>query len=814
MIGSHQGRFNMDIITDGRRLWRLIALFTTTMICSVAQGFYGQDYDDRQNYDELPIENITYNIYLNQIEIETYLLIEPESWIDAELQFDENSVIPVTDNRKIIIPEDIFYRLEESAQDAYITVSYTEFSSNSSIRQNEWHKPKKKKFKIKNAVKALKDRMLKELGVALEHYDTEIENLDDYTKPHKRRKLFLFHFAVGEAMVLSDIVVSQGIANHVLNIIAMKAATTGKIDTTLSEAFALLKIIANPHHLVTEISETMMNICPESTVLTLTSCIKLDDFLADDITKKLESFFKKAADVLHQNVILESNTKDPNHPSYGLAGATVSIEKTPAMRVIHFFAGKYNGTSITLPKGLVSSSTEYVYKYYEANYFTKTESECGDWCIYTKKDDNQIEDAVIYDAFYRLKDPYIVINQHVTCTERRRLMQGNEEHKVDCTEDNPRTGNRVGPPTGGEIGVKIRDNNETHEETDNDENDRDSILGLSNIKASNEENDDKVNSSLLDVFNEENDDEELNVNAEITSNTDHEIGGQHFIGYENKENSDYENKKNSDDDEEKSKDKEDLGQAVTIINHDSPNTKKDKETFMDKGCKFLNTCCKCFTKKAKNQDTEGQDPELSEICNPPSHYTDFCFCDRCRQYRESQKAKNNYVPKTVHHQNMIPICDGNSGTIVAYRDTEERRYTRTTQYNLYCLDDDQKKNMYDNNNYYTIDEEEHYSEQNNNSRRVPVVDGDTIIVENLNSFKIRKNNGSEESQHQSIPHDVITSGTQYFIELNFPNRFGLVDLAVDANRLVSELEINKRYTVRKVRSTHYTTSFRIIPKID
>lgn len=433
----------MDIITNEHRFWRLIVLFTTTMICSVAHGF------SLQHYDELPIENITYDIHSNQIEIETEtdLLIESESWISAELQFDENNVIPVTDNHKIIISYQ-YFDLLENAQDASIKVnySYNLLGFLTRIFMNPFSAifsaPKHKTFKIKNAVKALKDKMLKEeLGVALKHYAAEIENLDDYTKPHKRRKLFLFHFAVGEAMVLSDIVVSQGIANHVLNIIAMKAATTGKIDTTLSEAFALLKIIANPHHLVTEISETMMNICPESTVLTLTSCEQLNDFLADDITKKLadditkklESFFKKAADVLHKNVILESNTKDPNHPSFGLAGATVSIEETPVMRVIHFFAGKYNGTSITLPKGLVSYSTEQVYTGFEAFHFTKTESECGDWCIYTKK--IGIEDADIYDAFYRLKDPYIVINRHVTCTEHRRLMENLNINDMDIKEN-------------------------------------------------------------------------------------------------------------------------------------------------------------------------------------------------------------------------------------------------------------------------------------------------------------------------------------------------------------------------------------------
>ena len=91
----------MDIITNEHRFWRLIVLFTTTMICSVAQGFYLQNYDDLP----LPIENITYDIHSNQIEIETEtdLLIESESWISAELQFDENNVIPVTDNHKIII---------------------------------------------------------------------------------------------------------------------------------------------------------------------------------------------------------------------------------------------------------------------------------------------------------------------------------------------------------------------------------------------------------------------------------------------------------------------------------------------------------------------------------------------------------------------------------------------------------------------------------------------------------------------------------------------------------------------------------------
>ena len=95
----------MDIITNEHRFWRLIVLFTTTMICSVAHGF------SLQHYDELPIENITYDIHSNQIEIETEtdLLIESESWISAELQFDENNVIPVTDNHKIIISYQPFY---------------------------------------------------------------------------------------------------------------------------------------------------------------------------------------------------------------------------------------------------------------------------------------------------------------------------------------------------------------------------------------------------------------------------------------------------------------------------------------------------------------------------------------------------------------------------------------------------------------------------------------------------------------------------------------------------------------------------------
>ena len=453
----------MDIITDERRLWRLIALFTTTMICSVAQGFYGQDYDDGQNYDELPIENITYNIHLNQIEIQTDLLIESGILLDAQLHWGNYTNNPIDDNHddKIIIPYQNFNSLE-NAQNAYIKVKYSAYSFdllgslldifiNSSF-STIFSAPieKHKTFKIKNAVEALKDKMLKELGVASEHYATEIKNRDDYKTKQRRQLNPLFLFAAGESIVWSDIFVSQGIANHVLNIIAMKAATTpkGKIDTTLSEAFALLKITANPFLPVSKISDMMMNSsCTESKVTTLTSCEQLDDFLANDITKKLESFFKKAADVLHQNVILESNTKDPNHPSssFGLAGATVSIEETPVMWIIHFFAEKYKGTSITLPKDLVSYSTKQVYTGFEEFHFTKTKSECGDWCIYTKKDGNQIEDADIYDAFYRLEDPYIVINRHVTCTEHRRLMQKNEDsedmpNQIDCakneTEDN------------------------------------------------------------------------------------------------------------------------------------------------------------------------------------------------------------------------------------------------------------------------------------------------------------------------------------------------------------------------------------------
>ena len=487
LIGSHQGRFTMDIITNEHRLWRLIVLFTTTMICSVAQGYYGQDYD------QLPIESITYNIHLNQIEIQTDLLIESGTLLDAQLHWGNYTNNPIEKNHddKIIIPYQDF-NLLENEQNAYIEVEYSAFDPFSFLTGILIHPifsapiapiEKHKTFKINKAVKTLKDNMLEELGLALKDYAAEIENRDDYTKLQPHRQLNpLFLFAAGESIVLSNIIASESIANHVLNTIAMKAATTGKIETTLSEAFALLKITASPFLPASKISDMMINSCTESKVTTLTSCDQLDGFLAVDITKKLESFFKKAADVLHKNVILESNTKDPNHPSYDLAEeATVSIEETPAMRVIHFFDGKYNGTSITLPKGLVSYSTEYEYKYYEAKYFTKTKPACGAWCIYTKKDGNQIEDAAIYEAFYRLKDPYIVINRHVTCTEHRRLMQRDEEYEIDCTEDNPRAGNKVGPkkPNFDEPPKKILDESE---------NDMNSEKDLTEIAEASDEN--------------------------------------------------------------------------------------------------------------------------------------------------------------------------------------------------------------------------------------------------------------------------------------------------------------------------------------
>ena len=38
-----------------------------------------------------------------------------------------------------------------------------------------------------------------------------------------------------------------------------------------------------------------------------------------------------------------------------------------------------------------------------------------------------------------------------------------------------------------------------------------------------------------------------------------------------------------------------------------------------------------------------------------------------------------------------------------------------------------------------------------------------------------------------------------------------MDLAVNAQKLVSEIEIGKQYTVKKVRSKRYPTRFRIIP---
>ena len=742
LIGSHQGRFTMDIITNEHRLWRLIVLFTTTMICSVAQGYYGQDYD------QLPIESITYNIHLNQIEIQTDLLIESGTLLDAQLHWGNYTNNPIEKNHddKIIIPYQDF-NLLENEQNAYIEVEYSAFDPFSFLTGILIHPifsapiapiEKHKTFKINKAVKTLKDNMLEELGLALKDYAAEIENRDDYTKLQPHRQLNpLFLFAAGESIVLSNIIASESIANHVLNTIAMKAATTGKIETTLSEAFALLKITASPFLPASKISDMMINSCTESKVTTLTSCDQLDGFLAVDITKKLESFFKKAADVLHKNVILESNTKDPNHPSYDLAEeATVSIEETPAMRVIHFFDGKYNGTSITLPKGLVSYSTEYEYKYYEAKYFTKTKPACGAWCIYTKKDGNQIEDAAIYDAFYRLKDPYIVINRHVTCTERRRLMQRSEEyedlveyakdhcaedveealsdraHKVRVREESPQT--KVAINTKNEPLNKIPDESGVLEVTD------DSILDLSVI----------IMDSKQENGNEAGDDAQF-INAEVII-TENAIGAEHLIGLhesnavnscddkskiidtclnnlEDENGNDKErsngldtveannenpyqssviigipktNDENGNDKErsngldtveannenpyqssviigipktndENGNDKERSNgldtvepnnenpyQSSVIIGIPKTNNDKPETTSMSKCCEFLSRCCGCFTKKAKNPDKEPQNSELSKIYNP-NHNKDFCNCDICKTYRNSEQAKNN-----------------------------------------------------------------------------------------------------------------------------------------------------------------------------
>ena len=183
----------MDIITNRRRLWRLVALFTTMVIWSVAQGVYGQDYN------ELPIESITYNIQLNQIEIKTDLLIESGTLLDAQLHWDDYISNPIKDNddNKIIILYQNFNQLE-NAPNAYIEVKYSTYSSDllgyfagflsaivNPIFSLILSSPiKHKKFKIKNAVEVLKNQIIE-----VSHQTLDLHDLDKHSSFHKQRHL-------------------------------------------------------------------------------------------------------------------------------------------------------------------------------------------------------------------------------------------------------------------------------------------------------------------------------------------------------------------------------------------------------------------------------------------------------------------------------------------------------------------------------------------------------------------------------------------------------------------------------------------------